>query len=145
METVEKTYQMKTKFLIIIILSIILAIPAEARKKDKENGKGSASFTSQLFDFGTIREDCGSVSHNFEFVNTGNGNLVINEAKAECGCTRPDYPKAPIAPSKKGKIKVTFLPAGRPGAFEKTVTVNTNGNPRKIRLKIKGNVIPSKK
>ncbi len=37
-------------------------------------------------------------------------------------CTRPDYPKAPIAPGKAGKIKVTYNPLGV-RAFTKVVTI----------------------
>ena len=62
--------------------------------------------------------------------------------RADCGCTRPDYPKAPIAPGKQGKIKVTYNPLGRPGAFTKVVTIKTNGSPSKVRLKIRGTVSP---
>lgn len=133
---------MKLKAFILTLAALLLCMPVYARKKDKESGKGSAKFTEQVYDFGNIHEKKGAVSHDFEFTNIGNGNLVIKDVRAECGCTRPEFPKSPIAPAKKNKIKVTYLPAGRPGSFEKTVTVNTNGNPGKIRLKIKGTVIP---
>lgn len=122
---------------------ILLALPADAKKK-KSGGNAIASFTETVFDFGNIKEDGGPVSHDFEFVNTGNGNLVILDATAECGCTRPEYPKNPVAPGKKNKIRVTYNPIARPGAFTKQVTVRTNGDQRKIRLKIRGNVIPKK-
>ena len=85
------------------------------------------------------------MSHVFEFTNTGNANLVIIDVTAQCGCTRPEFPKQPIAPGKSGKIKVTYNPAGRPGAFDKTVTVKTNGSPSNVRLKIKGAVTPKNK
>ena len=85
------------------------------------------------------------VSHEFEFTNVGDGNLIIIEATATCGCTRPEYPKNPIAPGKKGKIKVTYNPIGRQGAIDRVVTVKTNGSPKKVRLKLKGNVVPGNK
>lgn len=124
-----------------LLAVVMVAIPASAKKKN-ENGKAITKFTEYVYDFGNIKEDGGPVSHEFEFVNTGNGNLVIHEATAQCGCTRPEYPKNPVAPGKKSKIKVTYNPIGRPGAFNKEVTVKTNGEPRKIRLKIRGTVIP---
>lgn len=107
--------------------------------------KGKISFDEYTYDFGVIQEENGPVSHDFKFVNTGNGNLVIVDCTAQCGCTRPEYPKKPTAPGKSGKVKVTYNPLGRPGAFEKTVTVKTNGSPSKVRLKIKGNVTPKNK
>jgi hypothetical protein len=83
------------------------------------------------------------VTCEFEFVNNGDGNISVVDAKAQCGCTRPSYPTSPIKPGKKGKIKVTYNPMSRPGSFSKTVTVNLyNCNKKKVTLKIKGNVLP---
>lgn len=102
-------------------------------------------FAERAHDFGNIREEGGAVTHEFEFTNTGDEPLMIINASASCGCTRPEYPKKPVEPGKKSKIKVTFLPAGRPGEFNKTVTVKTNAHrARKVTLKIKGVVIPKK-
>ena len=113
-----------------------------AAKKSKGNKDGEAKieFAQKVYDFGVVKEDGGNVSHEFEFVNKGDANLLIFKATAECGCTKPNFPKNPIAPGKSGKLKVTFNPAGRPGGFEKVVTVTTNGNPRKVRIKIRGTV-----
>lgn len=104
--------------------------------------KAKIYFSENTYNFGTIQEAKGPVSHTFEFVNKGDANLVIIDATAQCGCTRPEYPRNPIAPGKKGKIKVTFNPAGRAGSFSKTVTVKTNGSPSKATLKIKGSIVP---
>lgn len=120
----------------------IFALPAEAKKKSQNNaGEARIEFAEKVYDFGTIKESAGAVSHDFEFTNKGDGNLVILKATAECGCTRPKYPDSPVAPGKSGKLKVTYNPAGRPGHFDKVVTVTTNGNPRKVRIKIRGNVV----
>lgn len=108
-----------------------------------EKEKGSIKFESTSYDFGMINESGGPVTHEFVFTNTGKGNLVIHSAKAECGCTTPEYPEQPIAPGKSGKIKVTYNPLGRPGGFTKVVTVRTNGSPSKVTLKIRGTVKPS--
>ena len=95
-------------------------------------------------DFGTIKEANGPVSCTFEFTNTGNKPLLIIDATASCGCTRPEYPTKPVKPGKKGKIKVTYSPIGRPGAFKKTVKIKTNGKERTTTLRIEGTVIPKK-
>jgi len=101
-----------------------------------------ATFTVKSHDFGTIKEANGPVSCNFEFTNTGDKPLLIIDATASCGCTRPEYPSKPIKPGKKGKIKVTFSPIGRPGAFRKTVKIKTNGKERTTVLRIEGTVVP---
>lgn len=128
------------KKLTILALLILLAGSLVYAKK-KNEGEGVATLKEQIWDFGTIKKDK-AVSHEFVFTNTGDGNLVILDAKADCGCTRPEYPQNPIAPGKTGKIKVTYNAIGRPGNFEKTVTLRTNGKPKTIRLKIRGNTLP---
>lgn len=132
------------KFLIILIFALTVPTMVFAKKKTSDEGQAKISFTETVWDFGTIPENKGGVSHDFEFVNAGNGNLVILDATAECGCTRPEYPKSPVAPGKKQKVKVTYNPLGRPGSFEKTVTIKTNGSPKKTRLKIRGIVAAGK-
>lgn len=99
------------------------------------------TFAEKTHDFGAIKEADGPVTHVFEFTNTGSEPLVIINVNASCGCTRPEYPKEPVMPGKKGKIKVTFNPAGRPGEFSKEVKIRTNGSKRPV-LRITGTVIP---
>ena len=123
--------------MLICALATCLCMSATMPKE-----KGEMKFDKTVHDFGHVKEDGGPVSVEFPFINAGEGNLLIYEAKAECGCTTPDYPKAPIAPGMSGKIKVTYNPLGRPGAFDKVVTVKTNGKPGKLRLKIRGTVTP---
>lgn len=130
------------RILLVGLVAIGCAFAMEAKKDKKDAGEARIQFEEDSYNFGNIKERGGSVSHEFGFINTGNGKLVIVDATAECGCTRPEYPKNPISPAKKGKIKVTFNPIGRPGSFTKVVTVKTNGHPKKVRLKIKGTVIP---
>jgi len=75
----------------------------------------------------------------FEFKNTGNTPVLIQNVQTSCGCTTASKPEAPIAPGKKSEISVKY-DTNRVGAFEKTITVTTNvGEP--IVLTIKGNVL----
>ena len=104
-----------------------------------------ASFNEMTYDFGTIKESKGAVKHTFEFKNTGDKPLIIVDAVASCGCTRPSFTAKPIKPGKKGKIEVTFSPAGRAGTFRKTIKVKTNCPDKVISLIITGNIIPRSK
>ena len=129
-----------TKRLFIMLLAICsVTLTGMADEKQAE-----ATFEVRSHDFGTIKEANGPVSCTFEFTNTGDKPLLIVDAVASCGCTRPEYPTKPIKPGKKGKIKVTYSPIGRPGAFKKTVKVKTNGKERSTTLRIEGTVIPKK-
>lgn len=128
----------KMKKTALAIALLFAALPALAQEP-------AITFDETSYDFGTIAEDGGNVSHEFKFTNTGDAPLMIVNASASCGCTRPTYPKKPVAPGKTDKIKVTYVPAGRPGEFVKTVTVKTNAKKQKsVKLKIKGVVIPKK-
>lgn len=133
------------KYLVILsalILMMVCTYPSYAAKKS--DGEGKIRFSNSSHNFGVIKEKGGPVSVKFEFLNEGNAPLVIKDVRAQCGCTRPSYPKKPIAPGKKGVIEVTYNPLGRPGSFTKTVTVNCTGKPSKQTLKITGRVTPEK-
>lgn len=128
---------MTKRFFIAFFAVCMVAISGLADDKYAE-----ATFDTKSHDFGTIQEAKGPVSCDFEFTNTGDKPLLIIDAAASCGCTRPEYPSKPIKPGKKGKIKVTFSPIGRPGAFKKSVKIKTNGRERTTTLRIEGTVIP---
>ncbi|MDE6443798.1 MAG: DUF1573 domain-containing protein [Muribaculaceae bacterium] len=125
---------------LLMLLLLVMAFPAFAG-----GDKPHATVAKSTYDFGMVKEDGGPVSCEFTINNDGKGNLVVIDAKADCGCTRPEFPQAPIAPGKSGKVKVTYNPLGRPGSFEKVVTLKTNGSTSKIRLKIRGTVTPRNK
>ena len=93
-------------------------------------------------DFGKINEADGRVTTVFEFRNEGMVPLVLTNVKASCGCTTPKWTREPVEPGQKGTITVTYNPNGRPGRFQKTVTITSNASEPTVRLYIKGEVIP---
>jgi hypothetical protein len=100
------------------------------------------NFKSVEHDFGSIKEDKGLATTVFEFSNTGDQPLIINNVKATCGCTTPEWTQDPVAPGKSGTIKVSYNPQNRPGAFGKNVNVFSNSEPSVVVLTIKGTVEP---
>ena len=94
----------------------------------QDNDYAEATFKEISYNFGTIQESKGPVTHKFEFTNTGNKPLIITYAAASCGCTKPEYPTKPIKPGKKGTIKV-----------------KTNGRETRSVLQIEGTIIPAKR
>ena len=138
--------QVITRMVCLTALLWAFALTAVADDKGtdtnkKVKAKAIAMFTEKNHDFGYIKEEKGAVSHDFEFENVGDEPLIILSATASCGCTRPEYPTKPIKPGKKGKIKVTFSPIGRPGPFRKEIRVKTNARNKVVRLHIEGSVI----
>lgn len=124
---------------------IFLMIIAVALSQVAAMAQSKATFKETTYDFGTIKEAKGPVKHTFEFKNTGDKPLIIVDAVASCGCTRPSYTAKPIKPGKKGKVEVTFSPIGRRGTFRKTVKVRTNAVDRISTLVITGTIIPKDK
>ncbi|MCK9481658.1 MAG: DUF1573 domain-containing protein [Bacteroidia bacterium] len=94
-------------------------------------------------DFGTITEG-EIVETTFTFKNVGKSNLLISDAKGDCGCTVPVYPKEPIKPGQENKMKVSFNSSGKLGENTKRVTVTTNSKDANAYLTIKATVIPKK-
>ena len=102
-------------------------------------------FTPDTWDFGTIRETDGRVSHTFTGENRGNTPVVILDVVTTCGCTVPQFTKRPIRPGEKTTVKVTFDPANRPGAFTKELGVYSSERKKVATLTIRGNVTPRMK
>ena len=100
------------------------------------------TFEKTEHDFGKINEADGRVSVVFEFKNEGMAPLVLSNVRASCGCTTPTWTKAPVEPGQKGSITVTYNPNGRPGRFQKTVTITSNATEPTKKVYIKGEVIP---
>lgn len=97
---------------------------------------------NKIFDFGTVLEKKGKVSHTFLIRNIGFKPIVINNVSAWCGCTEIDYTKRPILPRQTGKVTVVYNPYSRVGFFSKEIVVLTEGGNNYTRLWIKGRVIP---
>ena len=100
------------------------------------------TFEKTTHDFGKINEADGRVTTVFEFKNEGMAPLVLSNVRASCGCTTPQWTKEPIEPGQTGNITVTYNPNGRPGRFQKSITVTSNASAEPKRLYIKGEVIP---
>ncbi len=102
----------------------------------------SLNFSQKKWDFGTIKEEGGDVSHIFEFVNNSKKPIVIVGIRTTCGCTSPKYSRKPIAPDEKSSINVIFDPRFRPGRFSKDITIHTSEGGEPIILTIVGDVTP---
>jgi hypothetical protein len=123
----------KALFIIISALLFTGAISAQAQFTE-----ATISFDNLNHNFGNIKEVDGIVEHTFEFKNTGKQALILNAVRASCGCTTPEWSKEPIPPGGSGSIKVSFNPLRRPGAFRKSITVQSNAKTKTTILYIVG-------
>lgn len=118
-------------------------------RKQGESAQASASekmpkitFTEKgIYDFGQMTEG-DTVEHSFEFTNTGEFPLIINNITASCGCTTPEWPREPVAPGAKSSIRVRFNSRGKQGEQSKTITVFANTDPSMTDLQFKAMVNP---
>lgn len=137
---------MKIKNLIILlILTFILPAftPAEKLPGTQDTpDKPRITFTETEYDFGTIKYG-GNAVHYFVFSNTGKVPLAIQNVRSSCGCTVPEWPKAPIRSGAKDSLRVEYNTKVR-GAFNKTITVQSNAGNASVELRIKGNVVKKK-
>jgi Protein of unknown function (DUF1573). len=120
------------------ILSLFGLLPVLVSVALGQVVKPVINFQQTTFDFGQIEEKGGPVSHSFTFTNTGKVPLILTNVVSSCGCTTPEWPKAPILPGKKGVIKVTFDPMNRPGPIDKSITVSSNATKPLIVLTLSG-------
>jgi hypothetical protein len=122
----------------VFILTLLLSAAAIS-------GQPKMQLNSTEHNFGVFKEEAGRQQYNFEVKNTGNAPLVIQNIVASCGCTTPEWTKTPIQPDGKGVITAIYDPAGRPGVFNKTLSVYSNSKPEVVVLVIKGEVIEHEK
>jgi hypothetical protein len=97
-------------------------------------------FREETFDFGEVKEDGGPVTHEFLFTNNSGRPARILTVQASCGCTTPAWSKEVVPPGKTGFIQASYNPKGRPGFFNKTLTVTTDLDQTPFALQIKGTV-----
>ncbi len=107
--------------------------------------QGRLVFAPTVWDFGTIAEAKGAVSHSFTAVNQGDKPVVILDAVTSCGCTYPEFSRKPILPGEKTQVKVTFDPANRPGVFEKGIDIYSADRRKIATLTVRGNVTAREK
>lgn len=136
-----------------LVLGVVLASMLMAGCKSK-NSSGSATvanageapmmkFESESHDFGKIANGQ-KVTYDFKFKNEGKSPLIITDAVATCGCTKPEWPKIPIKPGDAAAIHITFDSAGKMGLQDKLITITANTVPAQSMVHLIGEVIASK-
>ncbi len=130
---------MKRIFFYLFLCTLTVASVAAQQKGP------NISWETENIDFGTIKEEDGKVTKQFNFTNTGSSPLVLTHVRPSCGCTSSNYTKEPILPGQSGYVEATFDPAHRPGKFNKSITVTTNTTPANTVVHFHGTVTPRPK
>jgi hypothetical protein len=137
---------MKIKNLLLLLL-LLLMLPAFSGREtlpgtQDASDKPMITFSETEFDFGTIRYG-GNAVHYFVFTNTGKAPLAILNVRSSCGCTVPEWPKAPVRTGAKDSLRVEYNTRVR-GTFNKTIMVQSNAANASVELRIKGDVVKTK-
>ena len=86
----------------IVLLTVNSLLPAQ-----------EITFSETKFNWGTVREQDGNVSHDFRFVNTGDKPLTIKNIITGCGCTSSEWTEKAYQPGEEGIIRLVYHPQGR--------------------------------
>ncbi|NAW51282.1 DUF1573 domain-containing protein [Elizabethkingia argentiflava] len=111
----------------------------DAMAEDKKLPLTSLAVSESDFNFGNIKKGS-HVEHTYVITNTGDQPLIISTVRPGCGCTVPDYTKAPILPKQKGKVTLKFDSSAFEGLQNKYAEVYTNTEKSPVVLTFTANV-----
>jgi hypothetical protein len=128
----------------IIFLYLFLGMSSLGVAQQANEPKALIEFDAVEHDFGKIY-DGKPVAHEFKFTNKGKVPLVLSNVQPACGCTTPEWPREPIMPGEKAKIKAIYNAGSYRGVFSKGITVQSNSANGSVQLIIKGSVLDTPK
>jgi hypothetical protein len=131
-------------FGILLVLPVLASCGSKAREEYAGNsqaalesrGTANIEFRTTRYDFGTVSQG-EKLSYTFIYKNTGTAPLVIHSARADCGCTLPEYSSEPLGPGEEGRLKVIFDTRGFAGRQTKTVQLATNAEDPLVTLALR--------
>lgn len=126
------------KFILSLFASMLLTTALWAQAQTGNPVDAKLKFNKETIDFGKTKLNK-PVSVDFEFTNTTKEPVIIESARASCGCTTPTWTKEPILPGKKGKITAGYS-ANSVGQQNKTIWVKVKGVDQDKELHLTGTV-----
>ena len=143
---------MKQFKLVVFLLVGFFALNSHAQVKTKPvagsdsevkiTEKTQITFKNAVHDFGAINEG-DTVETTFEYTNTGNAPLQIQNIKASCGCTIPsNWSREPLQPGDSGSFTVKFNSNNKPNRQQKKISIICNTKKGNEYVTIKAQVAP---
>ncbi len=121
------------KFL-FIAAAFVTSIAVVAQKPDEV-----IKLSTENYNFGKIKQGV-PVTTYFTVTNTSDKPVLIQDVVPSCGCTTPEWDKAPLAPNASTKIKVGYN-AAAVAPFTKEITIRLAGIQEVKMIKISGEVL----
>jgi Protein of unknown function (DUF1573) len=128
------------KFILSLFASMLLttALWAQTTPATQSTPDAKVKFVKETVDFGKTELNK-PVTADFEFTNISKEPILIEAARASCGCTTPKWTQEPILPGKKGKVTATYSANGV-GQQNKTIWVKFRGVDQDKELHLTGTV-----
>jgi hypothetical protein len=98
-------------------------------------------FEERVFNFGTIREKDGKISHTFYFSNTGKKPVTVSDVNTGCSCVGNGLRKGPVKPGEKTALTITFDPSYKSGFFSKEIFIFSENGTQYNHVWVEGNII----
>lgn len=106
----------------------------------ESDGDSVLLFEHTEWDFGTINEEDGKVSHTFHYRNISDDFVTIERVYSSCGCTTGEYSRRALKAGGEGEFTVVFDPTDRSGRVAKSITIVCAEGKGRTTLYIKGRV-----
>lgn len=126
------------KFILSLFASVLVTTAIFAQAPSTNPVDAKVKFKQESIDFGKTKLNK-PVSVDYEFTNTSKEPVLVETARASCGCTTPTWTKEPILPGKKGKITAGYS-ANSVGQQNKTIWVKLKGVDQDKELHLTGTV-----
>ncbi len=125
------------KFILSLFATLMISTALWAQQAQNP-ADVKVKFAKETIDFG--KTDLNKpVSVDFEFTNISKEPVLIEAARASCGCTTPKWTTEPILPGKKGKVTANYN-ASSMGPQNKTIWVKFKGVDSDKELHLTGTV-----
>lgn len=112
-------------FKVIILGVFILLYPKKVLLYVSYSNEPLLNFETTVLECDTLQEG-EAYQFVYRFQNTGTAPLRIQSVKSSCGCYVPQWPKESILPGELDSIVGVYSSQGRPGPFQKSLTVKSN-------------------
>jgi hypothetical protein len=124
------------RYLIVLMIAYSMSKALHAQELSKD-----LVFEERVFNFGTINEKNGKISHTFYFRNTGKKPVTISDVNTGCSCVGNVLRKGPVNPGEKSSLIITFDPSYKSGFVSKEIIIFSEKGTQYNHVWVEGNVI----
>lgn len=124
------------RYLIVLIIVSCISVTLRAQELSQ-----TLVFEERVYNFGTINEKDGKVSHTFYFRNTGKKPVTVTDVNTGCSCVGNVLRKGPVKPGERTALTITFDPSYKSGFVSKEIFIFSEGGKQFNHVWVEGNII----